>query len=281
MRIAYVTNNASRPPALVADRLTGLGIPADPLEVVTSAQAAARVLGEQLTPGGVVLVVGTSALSDEVRRVGFEPVHALGEAAGRPVAAVVQGLSPDTCQRDLADAAVALRSGALWIAANTDLTLPSTRGPLPGNGAFVAVLRMITGLEPLVAGKPDPALHRESVERVGARAPLVVGDRLDTDVLGAVRGGSDSLLVLTGVTDRAALLAAPAGSRPTYVATDLRGLSEPHPQVEVDGERARCRSAVATCTDGRIVVEGAGDDALRAEVGLTWALTDAGLLPTG
>jgi HAD superfamily hydrolase (TIGR01450 family) len=279
LRVAYVTNNASRPPVLVAERLTGLGIPAEPHEVVTSAQAAARVLGEQLPVGAVVLVVGTSALADEVRRAGFEPVHALADAGDHGVAAVVQGLSADTCQRDLADAAVALRSGALWIAANTDLTLPSTRGPLPGNGAFVAVLRMITGLEPLVAGKPDPALHRESVERVGARRPLVVGDRLDTDVLGAVRGGADSLLVLTGVTDRAALLAAPAGSRPTYVSTDLRGLTEPHPEVEVDGDVARCGAARATCFDGRVVVQGDGDDALRVEAALTWALTDAGQIP--
>ena len=281
MRVAYVTNNASRPPALVADRLTGLGIPAEPEEVVTSAQAAARVLAEQVRAGAVVLVVGTAALADEVRRVGFSPVHALADAGEAPVAAVVQGLSPDTCQRDLADAAVVLRTGAVWVAANTDLTLPSVRGPLPGNGAFVAVLRMITGLEPLVAGKPDPALHRESVERVAAQRPLIVGDRLDTDVLGAVRGGADSLLVLTGVTDRATLLAAPAGSRPTYVSSDLRGLDETHPEVEVDGDAARCRDAVATCVDGRVVVEGSGDDALRAEVALTWALADSGRLATG
>lgn len=281
MRVAYVTNNASRPPALVAERLTGLGIPAEAHEVVTSAQAAARVLAEQLPSGGVVLVVGTDALADEVRRVGFTPVHALAEAAEDRVDAVVQGLSPDTCQRDLADAAVALRSGALWVAANTDLTLPSVRGPLPGNGAFVALLQTVTGLEPLVAGKPDPALHRESVERVAARTPLIVGDRLDTDVLGAVRGGADSLLVLTGVTDRAALLAAPRGSRPTYVASDLRGLDEPHPEVEVQDDTARCRGATATCADGRVVVEGSGDDALRAEAALIWALTDSGRLPTG
>ena len=281
MRVAYVTNNASRPPSLVAERLTGLGIPAEPHEVVTSAQAAARVLTEQVPAGAVVLVVGTAALADEVRRVGFEPVRALADAGDTPVAAVVQGLSPETCQRDLADAAVALRTGAVWVAANTDLTLPSVRGPLPGNGAFVAVLQMITRLEPLVAGKPDPALHQESVERVAARKPLVVGDRLDTDVLGAVRGGADSLLVMTGVTDREALLAAPAGSRPTYLSSDLRGLAEPHPQVEVDQDRSRCRNAVATCQDGRVLVEGAGDDALRAEAALTWALTDSGRLTAG
>jgi glycerol-1-phosphatase len=279
MRVAYVTNNASRPPVVVAERLTGLGIPAEPQEVVTSAQAAARVLAERLPIGAVVLVVGAPALADEVRSAGLVPVHALDDAGPDGVAAVVQGLSPDTCQRDLAEAAVALRSGALWVAANTDLTLPSVRGPLPGNGAFVALLQAVTGLQPLVAGKPDPALHRESVERVAARTPLIVGDRLDTDVLGAVRGGADSLLVLTGVTDRPALLAAPVGSRPTYVSTDLRGLTEPHPEVEVDGHRARCRSAVASWIDGRVVVEGDGDDALRAEVSLHWAVADAGLQP--
>ena len=279
MRVAYVTNNASRAPALVAERLTDLGIPAEPAEVVTSAQAAARVLSEQVPAGATVLVVGTAALADEVRRVGYRPVHVLADAGDLGVAAVVQGLSPDTCQRDLADAAVALRSGAVWVAANTDLTLPSVRGPLPGNGAFVTVLRMVTGLEPLVAGKPDPALHRESVERVGARRPLVVGDRLDTDVLGAVRGDADSLLVLTGVTDRRGLLDAPAGSRPTYVSSDLRGLLEPHPEVEVEERSTRCRTAAARLRDGRVVVDGDGDDALRAEAALWWALTDAGHRP--
>jgi HAD superfamily hydrolase (TIGR01450 family) len=276
LRIAYVTNNASRPPELVAERLTGLGIPAEPQEVVTSAQAAARVLSQRLPAGGTVLVVGTSALADEVRRVGLRPVSSLAAAGEEGVMAVVQGLSPETCQRELADAAVALRSGALWVAANTDLTLPSTRGPLPGNGAFVAVLRMVTGLEPLVAGKPDPALHRESVERVAARRPLVVGDRLDTDVLGAVRGGADSLLVMTGVTDRTALLDAPVGSRPTYVASDLRGLLQPHPAVDVHGGAARCRGSVARLQEGRVVVQGDGDDALRAEAALCWALADEG-----
>jgi glycerol 3-phosphatase-2 len=155
-------------------------------------------------------------------------------------------------------------------------TLPSARGPLPGNGAFVAALRLVTGLEPLVAGKPDPALHLESLQRVGARRPLVVGDRLDTDVLGAVRGGADSLLVLTGVTDRAALLAAPPGSRPTYLSSDLRGLAQSHPAVDVDVDQARCRAATATWTDGAVVVAGSGDDALRAEAALWWACADAG-----
>jgi hypothetical protein len=173
------------------------------------------------------------------------------------------------------------------VAGNLDATLPTTRGPLPGNGAFVAALRLVTGREPLVSGKPDPSLHRASVERVGAVRPLVVGDRLDTDVLGAVRGGADSLLVLTGVVGLPELLAAPPGSRPTYVSSDLRGLLEPHPEVEVDGEAARCRAASAWCEEG--VVRGyagtgdaagagvAADDALRAMAALAWALADRGV----
>ena len=276
MRVAYVTNNASRHPAVVATRLTGLGIPATPQEVVTSAQAAGRLLAAHVPAGSPVLVLGAQALVDEVAAAGLVPVRRLAEAADGHVAAVVQGLSPDTCQQDLVEAAVALRAGAEWVVGNTDLTLPSRRGPLPGNGAFVEVLRLVTGLEPRVAGKPDPTLHRESVERVGARRPLVVGDRLDTDVLGAARGGADSLLVLTGVTDRAALLQAPVGSRPSFLSSDLRGLSQPHPAVEVEGDTARCRQAVARWADGRVTVQGQGDDALRAEAALWWACVDAG-----
>ena len=276
LRIAYVTNNASRPPAVVADRLSALGIPAAPEEVVTSAQAAGRLLAAHVPAGSAVLVVGAQALADEVAGAGLVPVRTVAEAGEDGVAAVVQGLSPETCQRDLVEATVALRAGAEWVVGNTDLTLPSRRGPLPGNGAFVEVLRLITGREPRVAGKPDPTLHQESVQRVGALRPLVVGDRLDTDVLGAVRGGADSLLVMTGVTDREVLLRAPAGSRPSYVSTDLRGLAESHPRVEVEGARARCRAAVAHWSGGAVVVEGEGDDALRAEAALWWACVDAG-----
>lgn len=276
MRIAFVTNNASRRPAEVAARLTALDIPAAAAEVVTSAQAAVRVVSARVPPGAAVLVLGTAALAEEVLEAGLLPVRRLVDAPGGTVAALVQGLSPQTCQKDLAEACVAVRAGALWVAGNSDATLPSPRGPVPGNGAFVDVLRQVTGVEPIVAGKPDPALHRESVERVAARRPLVVGDRLDTDVLGAVRGGSDSLLVLTGVETPASLLAAPAGSRPTYVARDLRGLVEPHPEVVVAEQVARCREATATYVDGTVVVVGEGDDALRAQVALAWACADAG-----
>ena len=271
LRAAYVTNNASRRPAVVAAALTDLGIPADPHDVVTSAQAAARWLAEHLPQGSAVLVIGTDGLADEVAAVGLRPVR---RADDQP-AAVVQGLAPDTGWADLAEAAVALRAGALWVAGNTDSTYPSPRGPLPGNGAMVAALATASGQQPVVVGKPEPALHRESVERVGAQRPLVVGDRLDTDVLGAVRGGCDSLLVLTGVVDRDELLAAPPGMRPTYVSQDLRGLLVAHAPVELGEGVARCGRARATWSGDELVVTGEGDEAMRAACALSWARADA------
>ena len=271
LRAAFVTNNASRRPAAVAAHLTELGIPAEPADVVTSAQAAVRVLRELLPAGAVVLIVGSAGLSDEVAGAGFRPVR----EAGPEVAAVVQGHDPATGWPLLAEAAVALRAGALWVATNTDSTLPSPRGPLPGNGSMVAALRAATGLAPLVAGKPEPALHLESVARVQAQRPLVVGDRLDTDILGAVRGGADSLLVLTGVIDLPALLSAPVGMRPTYVAADLRGLTEPQPAVTITEFEAACDGVTVGWCDGRVELAGTDVAALRAACALAWFRADA------
>lgn len=274
MRAAYVTNNASRAPEAVAAHLTELGVPAQVDDVVTSGQAAARLVAERVPPGSAVLVLGTAALADQVRQAGLRPVRRTDDR--HPPAAVLQGIAPETAWTDLAEACVALRGGALWVAGNLDTTLPTARGQLPGNGAMVAALRAATGLEPLVAGKPEPALHVESVARTAAQRPLVVGDRLDTDILGAVRAGAHSLLVLTGVVDVAALLAAPAGSRPSYVAPDLRGLLAPQPEVEFDGTTAMCGSARAERTGATLQVTGEAAAALRAACALAWAEADAG-----
>jgi hypothetical protein len=117
------------------------------------------------------------------------------------------------------------------VATNTDATIPSPRGVLPGNGALVAVVSTVTGQVPLVTGKPDPAMHAECVRRTGARSPLVVGDRLDTDIEGARRAGAASLLVLSGVTGPAELLAAGPVHRPDLLARDVAGLLTAHPPV--------------------------------------------------
>jgi len=270
MRLAFVTNNASRRPAEVARLLAGMGIPAAEADVVTSAQAAVARLGERVPAGSRVLVVGASAFAEEVRAAGFQPVT---DADSRP-AAVVQGMGPATTWQDLAEATVAVRAGAVWIAANADNTLPSARGDLPGNGALVAVVAATTGKTPEVVGKPQPALHELSVQRTGARRPLVVGDRLDTDIEGAVAGGADSLLVLTGVTTPDMLLAAPAGRRPTYLAADLAGLIQPQPAVRVDGDWRACGGFRVRAAPGRLVLDGgpgAPVDALRALCAAGWA----------
>jgi HAD superfamily hydrolase (TIGR01450 family) len=269
MSVVFVTNNASRRPETVALHLSDLGIPAQAQDVVTSAQAAVHWLAERLPLGAGVLVLGSDALSEHVAEQGLHPLRSADGARG-----VVQGLSTTTSWTDLAEACVALRSGALWVAGNADSTYPSPRGPLPGNGALVAALTVATGREPVVVGKPSPQLHAESVARVGARRPLVVGDRLDTDVLGAVRVGADSLLVLTGISDREALLRAPRGSRPTYVGHDLRALLAPQPPVELEPGRTACGSATAWYDGDRLHSSGPDDLALRAECALAWATAD-------
>lgn len=222
--VTYATNNASRRPTEVAALLTRLGVPATPDEVVTSGAATADLLAGRLPPGAPVLVVGADALRAEVRRAGLHPV---GRADDGPVA-VVQGYGPQVGWAQLAEASVAVRGGASWVVTNVDTTLPTPRGPLPGNGALVAVLRVALNRDPdLVVGKPGPALFDVAAGRVGARRPLVVGDRLDTDVEGAHRAGMDSLLVLTGVSDATQAAAAPPGQRPTYLGADLAALFAP------------------------------------------------------
>lgn len=237
-RVLFVTNNASRGPAEVAQHLCAMGFTAKPDDIVTSAQSAARLLQEQLQPGAAVLIVGTDSLAAEVRNVSLKPVRLWSDD---PVA-VVQGHSPQTGWADLAEAALAIRGGALWVAANVDKTLPSERGLLPGNGAMVAALRAATDSDPLVAGKPEPTLLTDALARGKFRTPLVVGDRLDTDIAGANAAGLPSLHVLSGVSTAADTVRADVGQRPNYIAQDLRSLNAradslrigPHPAWDVD-----------------------------------------------
>jgi glycerol-1-phosphatase len=220
VRTLFVTNNASRAPGDVAKNLVAMGFTADADDVVTSAQSAARLLATQIGSGSAVLVIGTEALADEVRNVGLRPVR---KFADDPVA-VVQGHSPETGWSDLAEGALAIRGGALWVAANVDRTLPSELGLLPGNGSMVAALETATDQRPQVAGKPQPPLLLDALARGEFERPLVVGDRLDTDISGANATGLPSLLVLSGVSSAADLVHADAPERPTYVAMDLRAL---------------------------------------------------------
>lgn len=269
MHLAYVTNNALRTPAAVAEHLTELGVPTGAADVITSAQAVARLVADQLPPGARVLVIGGEGLRVALRERGLEPV----ESADDDPAAVVQGYGgPDMAWGRFAEAAYAINRGLPWFASNTDLTIPSARGIAPGNGAAVEVVRIATGAEPQVAGKPLPPMHRETVLRTGAERPLVIGDRLDTDIEGAFNGGVDSLLVLTGVADAVQLLAAGPEHRPTYVDADLRGLLTGQPEVTRTGETHGCGGWMASVRGEALVLEGDGDalDGLRALCGAAW-----------
>ncbi|MFI5955884.1 HAD-IIA family hydrolase [Cryptosporangium sp. NPDC051539] len=275
MRIGFVTNNASRRAPVVVALLAKVGVDGTEDEVVTAAQASAALLAEELAPGTPVLIVGAEGLAGEIADVGLRPVRSADENP----AAVVQGYSREVGWEQLAEAAVAMRRGARWVATNRDATIPSARGPVPGNGSLVAALVTAMRREPdVVVGKPHPRLHQESVRRTGATRPLVIGDRLDTDMAGAVNGGSDSLLVLTGVTEPADLLRAGAGERPTYVAADLRGLSAVHPAVAVSAEGASCGGWTARADGSGLVLTDTGNDhvdALRALSVAAWTLTGA------
>jgi glycerol-1-phosphatase len=269
MRLAYVTNNASRTPAAIAALLVGFGVSATPQDVVTSAQAAARMLAERLPAGAPVLVVGGSGLRMALRERGLRPVST---AAEHPQA-VVQGYAPGISYSLLEEGGLAVAAGALFVASNADLTLPTRRGSQPGNGAFIQVIATATGVRPLVAGKPEPPLQKESVLRTGAKHPLMVGDRLDTDIEGANRVGLDSLLVLTGVTGPAEAILAPPGQRPTYLAEDLAGLLEPHPAVTSQDGTYRCGGWAARLDGDRLELTGGGErmDGLRTACAAAWA----------
>jgi len=273
--VAYVTNNASRTPAAVAAILSGMGVPATAADVVTSAQAAARLLADKLPPKAKVLVLGALALRLAIRERGLTPVS---NAAENPQA-VVQGFSPGLGYGSFAEGGLAVRAGALFVGTNADSTIPSARGTAPGNGSLLQVIEHATGVQPQIAGKPEPPLHRESIIRTGAKRPLVIGDRLDTDIEAAYNADADSLLVLTGVDTPSSAVLAPPHRRPTYIAETLDALLHPYPAVNRTDDGATCAGWTATtpaADHGSLTLAGDGNaiDGLRALAAAAWAVHD-------
>ena len=279
MALTFVTNNASRPPEVVAEHLTELGVPAQPHEVVTSAQAGAALLADRLRAGSAVLAVGGPGVAQALSAVGLVPIRAQGDpsaGSGVEIAGVLQGFGRDVAWSDLAAATLAVSGGAYWVATNPDVTLPVPGGRAPGNGALIAAVATALGRGPDdVAGKPFPALMRASMERTAAKRALVVGDRLDTDIAGAHGVGVPSLLVFTGVTDIAALLGAEPDERPTYLGADLSALnSAPAPTGEsalwpelaprLEKSSWHVGTAQASVIDGRLEVETGSESWVRA-----------------
>jgi HAD superfamily hydrolase (TIGR01450 family) len=252
--VAFVTNNASRTPGQVADHLVELGIEATASDVVTSSQAAARLLHDRLGDGARISVLGAVGLEEALREAGLEPVPVGDERA----VAIASGYAPEVRWKVIMRAATLIRNGLPWTATNTDLTLPTGDGLAPGHGLLVRLISDFAEVEPEVAGKPARPLLDETRRRVGGDRPLMVGDRLDTDIEGARRAEIDSLLVMTGVSSLTDLAAAPPELRPTYVAHDLRALSRPPVQADDAGAGWEADGWTATLEGSDLVVTGAG-----------------------
>ena len=278
--LAYLTNNASRTAQQVADQLAGFGLPVTADRVVTSPQAAVRVLATLIEPGSLVLVVGGEGLTSELENAGYQITRA---ADDKPVA-VVQGFAPDVGWRELAQAAFALQrdDSVVWLATNTDWSIPVEGGVAPGNGALVSAVHLAVGRLATFAGKPEVPMFDIALERYAPHGKaLMIGDRLDTDVLGANRAGIASALVLTGIDSPKELYAADPTNAPTYVFEDLRQLLEPYPVVEksVDATGSHTVSvgkAILTRKDHvvRVVRAGSRIDTVRAAAAI---IHDSGL----
>jgi glycerol 3-phosphatase-2 len=280
VRVGYLTNNASRTDVAVAAHLAGLGLTVVAEDVVTSPQAAMVLLARLVPAGSTILVVGGDGLVDELVKAGF----AVTRSADDHPAAVVQGFAPEVGWMHLAEAAFALQTRPgedelPWVATNTDWTIPQARGIAPGNGTLVSAVHTAIGRLPIVAGKPEKAIFDAAVARFSASSPLFIGDRLDTDILGANRAGMPAALVMTGIDRAKQVLAAPAGSRPRYLLGDLRELFEPYPATTITTEKRSGDTLVAVSgatvrTRGNTVrIERSGSrsiDLLRAGSAAIW-----------
>ncbi|MCC9144974.1 MULTISPECIES: HAD-IIA family hydrolase [unclassified Arthrobacter] len=269
VQLAYVTNNASRSSETVAAHLRELGAPATAENVFGSAQAGAELLASKVPAGAKVLVTGSATLAAAVEAQGLVRVYSADDAPD----AVIQGFDPSLGWADLAEAAFAVGRGAVWVATNTDLSIPQARGIAPGNGTLVAAVGAATGRVPFVAGKPEAPLFTTAARHLDVHRPLVVGDRLDTDILGGTNAGFDTALVLTGVDTPLTALAARKPERPVYLIENLAALFEPYPVPVPEAGKYRCGQALAWVEDTVVVIAGDSSDldSWRAGCAAWWA----------
>ena len=263
LRVGYITNNASRTPQQVSSHLRSLGLEAGPDEIVSSPQAAVTILKTLVPAKSTILVVGGEGLITEVEAAGFR----VTDSAEDSPAAVIQGFAPTVGWTHLAEASFALHTGIPWVATNTDWTIPVARGIAPGNGTLVSAVHLAVGRLPVIAGKPERAIFDFARDKFAASNPLVIGDRLDTDILGANRSGMRSALVLTGIDGPKQALAAADDQQPTYILGDLRELSMDYPETSVVEKRGTATVSVGnssvSMTANVVRVVRAGSDPLN------------------
>jgi HAD superfamily hydrolase (TIGR01450 family) len=283
MRIVFVTNYTALTLDQVTTQLGTLGIECSNDDVMTASVACAALLKTKLQPGAKVLVVGGLGLVEAVQAAGFQVILSTEpEAADQKPEAVAMGFDPSVTWYDLAEAAFAVQNGAWFVATNLDKSLPRPRGNAPGNGAMVGAVTAATGVQPMCDGKPSPAMYQLVVQRTGAKHPLAIGDRLDTD-LGAARAANiPGLHVFTGVSSaRDAVLAKPE-YRPSFIGADLRTLFETHvaPQEGPDGWWVSGQRSARVSDNGELELDAQGAvgiDVVRAACAAAWAAADAGV----
>ena len=228
IRFVLATNNASKSGEEYVAKLAGFNTTIHPEEILTSPQATASYLAQH-APNARIYVIGEPGLVSELTRVGLTVVP-----PDRPAGAthVVVGWDRQLTYAKLVEACLLIRAGALFIGTNPDVTYPDARGIIPGNGATLAALRVATDVEPLIIGKPQPEMMIQAMQRLEATPEntAVLGDRLDTDILGGQRAGLTTLLVLSGVTSPEAALI--DDIKADYMFLDIRDLAKTLTEVK-------------------------------------------------
>jgi HAD superfamily hydrolase (TIGR01450 family) len=267
--VGYVTNNSSRKPETIVEQLLGFGLHAKPENIISSGQTAVELLQTKISSGARVLVVGGDGLRARVSAGGFEIVSSSDD---KPEA-VIQGFAPDVSWNDLAEAAYSIQNGAIWVATNNDWTLPQEKGLAPGNGTLVGAVHTAVGQLPIVAGKPEPAIFQTALNLFKPESAVFVGDRLDTDILGANRAGIKSALVLSGVSTRKDVLAAKPEERPFYIIGNLDELLADYLAPKQTKRGFTCgKASVELLGDKVLVTDGDPQsiEALRAACNVIW-----------
>ncbi|MGD8605610.1 MAG: HAD-IIA family hydrolase [Anaerolineales bacterium] len=221
-QVPYIlaTNNATQSAVSYARRLDRLDVKVDPERILSSGLAASLLMPDHCPVPGPLYVIGSSDLREIFTDRGYELTD-----HGPDAQAVVVGFDRDLSWHKLAEAALALNAGAFFMGTNPDVSFPSERGLVPGNGAQLAALTAATGVEPMIVGKPKPTIYELAMQRLGTTGDetLAVGDRLETDILGGIRAGLKTALLLTGVSSRSDLDTSPV--QPNFIFQDLPALT--------------------------------------------------------
>jgi 4-nitrophenyl phosphatase len=201
LKFVFATNNGTKTPEEYQKKLSELGVEIESSQVVTSALGIAFMLSQKYPRGTKIFMIGEEGIKNALKEKGFEIV---GITNAEEAEVVVMGIDREINFQKIAEATLLVRAGKPFYTTNTDRTFPTPRGEIPGSGAWVSIIQTATGIEPIVAGKPFPYLMELSLERLGTKKEetLVVGDRLETDILAGQTVGCPVALVLSGVSSK-------------------------------------------------------------------------------